>query len=154
MSSLRDALVIVAAGLALSFFFVRPVLRAWRGRRWPHAAGTVTGSPVDNEPSGLSVAKARYFVHVSYRYDAGGSAHTGERVSFFGTTIPHKLEQAARDDARRYAKGKPVDVRYDPRDPAVSVIDASIPWFWGAAAAFSALFLLLGLFGLARILLA
>ena len=91
MSSLRDALVIVAAGLALSFFFVRPVLRAWRGRRWPHAAGTVTGSRVDNEPSGLSVAKARYFVHVSYRYDAGGNEMAGKYSSATAPLTPEAI---------------------------------------------------------------
>lgn len=161
MGSLRDALILVAAGLLLSFIFMRPVIRAWRGRSWPHAKGTVTGSRVESGSSAPSTGgqrsllhvTQRYLVHVSYRYEAGGSSHAGQRVSFFYEAIPHRQQGAATDDGRRYAKGTPVDVRYDPRDPASAVIDTSIPWHHGAVAAFSVIFLVLGLIGLTRILL-
>lgn len=154
MNTPRDALVIVAAGAIATFFFGRPVLRSWRSRAWPHAAGTVTSSRAEpRQPDGAGVAGRRRYVRVAYRYTVGGREFAGERYSFFTDRIAHRREEQASEDARRYAKGTRVDVRHDPDDPATAVIDTSIPWDRGALAGFSALFLVLGLVGTLRILL-
>lgn len=153
MNTPRDALVIVAAGAVATFFFGRPVLRSWRSRAWPHAAGTVTSSRAEpRQPDGAGVAGRRLYVRVVYRYTVGGKELTGERYSFFTDRIVHRLEQRASEDAKRYAKGTKVDVRHDPNDPTDAVIDPTIPWERGAMAAFSVIFLILGLVGTARIL--
>ncbi len=154
MNTPRDALVIVAAGAVGTFFFGRPVLRTWRSRAWPRAAGTVASSHAEpRQPDGTGVAGRRLYVRVVYRYTVGGKEFTGERYSFFMDRIAHRREESASEDARRYAKGTKVDVRHDPNDPTDAVIDTTIPWDRGAMAAFSVIFLVLGLVGTARILL-
>jgi len=154
MNTIRDALVITAVGLAATYFFGRPVLRALNGRRWSQAKGTVTASRVEHSVSGLTFgAKARYSLFVNYRYTVGVATYNADRVSFFSKVIVYRNESDANGDHRRFAKGSGIDVRYDPRNPADAVIDGTIPWELGAMAGFSLFFLVAGLIGLARILL-
>jgi hypothetical protein len=64
MDTIRDPAIITAAGAAGLFFFGRPVLRALRARRWPHAQGTVTRSWIETRvpgPSYLAVGLAALF---------------------------------------------------------------------------------------------
>ena len=153
MNTPRDALVIVAVGAIATLFFGRPVLRSWRARSWPRAAGTVTSSRAEpRQPDAGGVAGRRLYVRVVYRYTVGGSEYTGQRYSFFADRIAHRQEQRASDDARRFAKGTKLDVCHHPDDPTDAVIDPTIPWDRGAMAAFSAIFLVLGLIGTAGIL--
>ena len=143
----RDALIIIAAALAATIFFGRPIVRAWRGRAWPHAHGTVTSAAIE-EKSRSSVAS--YFVTVKYRYDVDGTTHAGERVSFAERAIRYRLRALASAELGRFATGTTVDVRYNPRDPADAVIDPRIPWRWAIALCISTTFLALGLIGLLR----
>ena len=153
MNTPRDALVILAVGVVATAWFGRPVLRVWRARRWPRVAGTVAASHVEDASPSKGLAGRRRFVHVTYHYTVGGKDYTGERVSFFFVRIPHRTEQHANADCKRYAKGTKVDVCHHPRDPTDAVIDPTIPWVNGAMAGFSALFFVFGLVGSIRMLL-
>ena len=149
VGSPRDTLVVVAAGLAASLYFGLPMLRAWRGRAWKQTRGTVTDADYEN-PGSVGVTGSRYRLGVTYRYAVDGVERTGNRASFFQKDITHRL-QSLSDEARRlYAKGKSVDVWYDPADPAQSVLDPRIPFPALLACGFSVLFFVLGLVGTVR----
>jgi hypothetical protein len=153
VNSIRDASIILAAGVAGTFFFGRPVLRTWRAMAWPAAPGTVTSAKVEERPSGTAGSGYRYAVIVKYRYEVRGAEHTGDRILFCSNATTFRSPQTAGDLAKRYAKGTKVDVHYDPKAPAESVADPAVPWHGYASAGFSALFLLLGIVGTVRILL-
>jgi hypothetical protein len=153
VGSLRDALVIVAAGAALTIILGRPIVRTWIARRWPRAPGTVTETKLEAGGGNVAPETSRRFVAVSYRYTIDGATLVGQRFSFLSRRITRARYMQAKDEAARYKKGTSVDVRYDPKDPANAVISTDIPWHWKAIGGFSALFLALGLVGLIRILL-
>ncbi len=60
---------------------------------------------------------------VSYTYDVDGTAHAGDRLRFghYAGALA-----AAETDAAKYAVGAPVEVRYDPRKPQASVLEAGV----------------------------
>ena len=158
MDTIQGAAIIAAAGAAGLFFFGRPVLRAWRARRWPHAQGTVTRSWTETvtrqvDPTNSTSEKtSRINVRVSYRFVVAGTVHTGDRVTFFPATMSHGFAQLAREHCARYAAGTAIDVRYDSRNPSEAVIETRIPTASYLAVGLAALSLLTGLVGLIRLL--
>lgn len=159
MDTIQGAAIIAAAGAAGLFFFGRPVWQAWRARRWPHAQGTVTRAWTETvsrqvEPTdSTSPTTSRINVRVSYRYVVAGTVHSGDRVTFFPSTMSHGFAKLAREHCDKFAAGTAVDVRYDPRKPAEAVIETRVPRASFLAVGLGALFLAAGLVGLIRLLL-
>lgn len=157
MDTIQGAAIIAAAGAAGLFFFGRPVWRAWRAGRWPHAPGTVTRSWLETvtreiDPTdSLAPTTSRIYVRVSYRYVVGGTAHSGDRVTFFPSTMSHGFTQHAREHCDGYAAGTALDVRYDPRNPSDAVIETRIPRASYLAVGLAAVFLIAGLVDLIRL---
>ena len=158
MDTIQSAAIIAAAGAAGLVFFGRPVWRAWRAGRWPRTQGTVTRAwtetvtRVVNPTDSTSPTTSRIYVRVNYRYDVGGTEHSGDRVTFFPSTMSHGLTQPAREHCDRYAAGTALDVRYDPRNPADAVIETRIPKPSYFAVGLAAVFLIVGLVSLIRLL--
>ena len=126
MDTIQGASIIAAAGAAGLFFFGRPVSRAWRAALWPHAQGTVTRSWTEtvtreiNPTDSAGPTTIRINVRVNYRYLVGDTAYSGDRVTFFPSTMSHGITRLALEHCDRYAAGTALDVRYDPRNPRSS----------------------------------
>jgi len=95
---------------------------------------------------------SRINVRVNYRYLVGGTAHSGDRVTFFPSTMSHGFAQLAREHSDKYSAGTALDVRYDPRNPSDAVIETRIPRPSYLAAGLAAAFLMAGLVGLISLL--
>jgi hypothetical protein len=151
MDTIQGAAIIAAAGAAGLVFFGWPVWRAWRAGRWPHAQGTVTRSWIEtvtreiNPTDSLAPKTSRIYVRVNYRYVVGGTAHSGDRVTFFPSTMSHAFAEPAREHCDRYAAGTALDVRYDPRNPSDAVIETRISRPSYVAVGLAAVFLIAGL---------
>jgi hypothetical protein len=150
MDTIQGAAIIAAAGAAGLFFFGPPVWRAWPAGRRPHAQGTVTRSrtqttPARSTPHIIGPTTSRINVRVNYRYVVAGTAHSGDRVTFFPSTMSHGFAQLAREHCDRYAAGTALDVRYDPRNPSDAVIETRIPRPSYLAVGLAAVFLMAGL---------
>ncbi len=64
---------------------------------------------------------------VRYRYHVAGEAYVGFRVAYSG----YGSSRRAMDDLiRPYPVGRQVTVYYDPRNPAVAVLDIAAPSDW------------------------
>jgi hypothetical protein len=158
MDTIQGAAIIAAAGAAGLFYFGRPVWQAWRARRWPHAQGTVTRSWTEtvsrqvDPTNSTSETTSRINVRVSYRYVVTGTVHSGDRVTFFPSTMSHGFAQLAREHCDRYAAGTAIDVHCDPRNPSEAVIETRVPRASYLAVGLAALFLSAGLVSLIRLL--
>jgi hypothetical protein len=154
MDTIQGAAIIAAAGAAGLFFFGRPVWRAWRASGWPRAQGTVTRSWTEtvtrevNPTDSTGPTTTRINVRVNYRYVVGGTDHSGDRVTFFPSTMSHGFARLAREHCDRYAAGTALDVHYDPRNPSDAVIETRIPKPASLAVGLAAVFLMAGLAGL------
>ena len=104
-------------GAAVSFL-------VWRGERgeglestkWPSVPGVMTESSV-SETFDTQQGTTNKRVIVEYKYAVAGKALQGDRVSIGNTG------EAKNDIVARYPKGKAVQVFYDPRNPAASVLE-------------------------------
>ncbi len=89
---------------------------------WPRTAGTVREGSVTTLriPRGKSSVTG-YRASVEFEYAVTGTAYRGDLLNF---CQPPDLErQAAETRLARYPAGAPVEVRYDPADPARSVLE-------------------------------
>jgi hypothetical protein len=71
----------------------------------------------------------QYRPEVVYAYEVDGVRYSGSRDAMGGQTSS-TFESLARRTAARYPEGLPVDVRYNPDNPAESTIDTRIPGIW------------------------
>ncbi len=90
---------------------------------WPRTAGTVRdGSVVTLRIPRGKTSVTGYRARVEFEYVVAGTAYRGDRLSF---CQPPSLErQAAEARLARYPAGAPVEVGYDPADPARAVLES------------------------------
>jgi len=129
MNSLGGFAFFAAAGAVLAFLAGRPVLRAARAWSWKRVQGTIVrayvdsvrNTPLSSDDSGQHI----YFVVVKYQYKVDGRSYESKRWSLDGGEMaatssgPKWLESHV---LGQYAEGTPIDVYYDPAEPASSVI--------------------------------
>jgi len=89
--------------------------------RWPKVAGTIVSSEVGGERA--------FHPEIVYLYDVDGVAYSGRSAlnapGFGGKR--NRLEQAE-ILAHQYAAGSPISVRYNPSNPAISVLKAEVTY--------------------------
>lgn len=151
-NSMPESLILLAAGVAGTYLFGRPVVRAWISRRWPHAEATVIRTTVDELAPRTSGGQRTYQLRIAYRYKVGERTYEGNRFSFANDGPASRMNQVIVEERRKFPNGTRLDVRYDPADPGSAVMDTSIAGWRGVAAGFSAFFLAAALVGVVRIL--
>ncbi|MFO1310924.1 MAG: DUF3592 domain-containing protein [Burkholderiales bacterium] len=151
-NTLPAGLILVAAGVAGTYVFGRPVVRTWISRRWPHVEATVTRTTVDELAPRRSGGQRTYRLRITYRYRVGEKTYDGDRFSFANDGPASKMNQFIVEERRKFPNGKRLDVRYDPVDPSNAVMDTSVSGWRSVAAGFSVFFLAAALVGVIRIL--
>ncbi len=128
------AVVIGVAGVVTFFLGLRRLGEASGSRKWPTVKGTVLTSKVEEQLSrhrdesddadAPEQVSRTFKATVTYRYVVAEKTLEGARVA------PDELEtsdrSAADDLVRTFPPGAPVDVFYDPADPAQSVLKPGI----------------------------
>ena len=112
----------IPATLAFPMF-----VRAARVRHWPSAPGRIESSHVERTP-GSEPGTELWECHVAYLYEVDGAVRRGGNRT--AADMPGR-QGGAEADAARYAPGRAVSVRYDPADPADSVLEpgpAAVAW--------------------------
>lgn len=128
-----DFLKLAIAGLALAaaLAFIALHFRRRRTARlaasWPSVPGTVTAARTARRwglGNGIWIAGLWYVPEITYRYEVGGRAHTGRKVTLADTGYP-KL-RGARDVIDRYPAGAKVSVFYDPVKPKRAFLEPQL----------------------------
>lgn len=128
--------IFVVAGLALLWAGTTEWRHARASASWPTAPGIV-------ETSQSTVQRRSRHVHIGYAYEVQAVRYRSSRVAF-GSYSP----AAGRRWLRQYPVGATVTVRFDPRDPATSVLEPRVIEGNWVMPSFGALFLTAGcLFG-------
>jgi hypothetical protein len=85
---------------------------------WPTARGTIKSSRlVPHDADGIDM----FVAAVTYEYKVGVRTYTGDRLRFSGYA---STREDAQRDVDKYRAGMPVDVRYAPRQPQTSTLEA------------------------------
>jgi hypothetical protein len=85
---------------------------------WPTARGTIKSSRlVPHDADGIDMFTAR----VTYEYKVGVNTYSGDRLRFGGYA---GTREEAQRDVDKYPVGTPIDVRYAPRQPQTSTLEA------------------------------
>ena len=104
--------------IGLSMMALPQYLRAKKSAQWPSAQGVITASWMN---SGLCRHMKCYHGEIEYRYRVGNTEY---QSSAFSLGHDHwATEQAWQPILDQYPVGKTVKVYYDPRQPAVGILE-------------------------------
>jgi hypothetical protein len=134
-------LLLIAAGLAMTFASWPSLREALSSRRWPVVPGRIVASRAVTRrvTSGDGTDDVRS-AHITYTYDVAGRRHQGRRVvagrigSLFATRA-----------LRRYRKGDACRVAHHPGRPQVAVLEPGVHAVHLLMPAFGLVLLALGL---------
>lgn len=122
--------IVILSGVGLLIFGVVFLLEANASRGWPSVQGQVKNVSVVKNVT--SRTQGSYHYVVTYAYQVDDHAYTGDRYSLGqGSRASQRYpdESEARTAARsNYPVGSPVDIYYDPADPASTVLKADPNW--------------------------
>lgn len=69
-----------------------------------------------------------YRLQVVYAYDVAGVTYKGESIA--GANTSSSSETFARKSAAKFTAGAPVEVHYNPENPAQSAVGSGLSWAW------------------------
>jgi hypothetical protein len=136
---------LLALALCLIWFFRHSVRRAAESLHWPIVEGSVIETSLkvihDSE-------QQRFRPLVAYAYRVGGRDYRCSRIQW-GGLIDLPSRSAAAKVVGHYHTGKPIKVYYNPRQPAVAVLQPGHAARVGNIVIIAPFFALFGLFYLA-----
>lgn len=114
-------IVFIVTGYFVAFYFGKPELEeAKASQNWPATKGMIERSEVVRQ---YSNRKTMYSADVVYSYTVEGQKYESNQVRF-GGDVRSSSSSSAYKTSRGYPKGKTVDVYYNPKEPAVAVLEA------------------------------
>lgn len=118
--------ILIVAGIMLTggiftYNAVSMRMKARKARLWPTTKANITSCEVKEDILRSSTGSILnvYYVEISYDYTVNGVPLTGHRITLGS---PHYDYQSASSIHDRFAVGSEVDVYYDPKNPANSVL--------------------------------
>ena len=135
------ALAIGGFGLAVLAIVVSSLREAAAMKRWPVAEGRVLSAKVEKYRTSVSRGTGGprdrmtlYRPILLYEYEVAGKRFRGSRVAQ-SPGLNRGVPEFAQKVVDRYPIGSAVAVRYNPRRPDESVLEARVPnsWIFGAA---------------------
>lgn len=104
-------------------------------RAWPVAPGTIDKAEVEEFEGWLGgnasernrPPQTLYRSDIVYSYEVNGRTYSGTKLGSQGA-VTANIRGVVEKSVARYRAGQPVEVRYDPKNPAESVIDPRMPW--------------------------
>jgi hypothetical protein len=125
----------IAGGATATVFFIsvgailirkgnRYLRIAAAAAQWPIVTGKVISTDVVKRIDRTQDGPSTYFVpQVHYVYDADGVSRDGSVIRIGLEHRGYSREQQAREFLARYSVGSKIPVRYDPRNPAMAVLE-------------------------------
>lgn len=94
------------------------VVENFNSKKWPTVAGNVETSHIKQLKKSTN-----YLIQIEYSYFVNGVEYLNDRFSVMNNGVPH---EEAKRLLSKYSKGQQVQVRYEPTNPQVSVLEAEI----------------------------
>lgn len=140
---------LIGAGVFMAILVTR-ANNASKASNWPSAQGQVLeGLDICEKrlPGSGSSYRSAVEYDILYEYAVDGKTHQSERFSFHPDEMLLGFRTGyVRDLQERFAVGKPITVRYDPLDPARSVVSTRVPLgLWLSIAALGVLIVALAI---------
>ena len=115
-------LMFVIGGLLFLFVGTWNLYRGYSSKNWPTTDGNVVSTEIQTVRRRDSdrAFDTDYRLLVRYRYVVQGNEYQSHQLRF-GSMV-HDEQAAAKEQQKRYPRGKAVEVHYDPDNPSVAVL--------------------------------
>ena len=124
-TKIKTSVVIIFAGLVITAYCNRGLLKAKASASWPSTKGEIISSEIERaiftpDRKRGTAHRPRYYVFKArYQYEVDGETYNSKRVSFLSTYISREKYSDIRD---KYAASKTIDVFYNPDAPSEAVL--------------------------------
>lgn len=108
----------ILVGLAMIGIILHQHFKHASSERWPTTDGTVVEASAERHRSGTD--RTYYTANVRYIYTVEGERYEGSRIQFREQQFRSRAQAEAYAEA--WARTSPLAVRYDPEEPARSVV--------------------------------
>ena len=141
-------IILLVIGLVVLFAMGRNVLQGRKSQAWPTAPGKVqyTGMETYQSRDEDGSTSTTYGATIQYTYNVGGQEYESNRRTF--ANVRTSSRRRAEQILAKYPQGSPVNVYYDPENPAESVLETGVGLGAYALLVFAAILTLAGLAGL------
>ena len=121
------AWLLILLGPVMATWGVWFLVEAYTSTSWPSVSGEIARVDVQRQ-----IDDGDYVLRVTYRYVVGGRVHLGQRNNLGdGLSVGGAYDTAANAEAagaERFPVGSPIDVYYDPEDPANALMSPGARW--------------------------
>lgn len=117
---LAGFLFFVVLGVVVLFFVIRGMIEAIESNSWPSVGGVVKTCELAVDSS----EGTHYSAKIAYEYSVNDKPFVGNRIASGGDSS--MFESSAREEMKRYPKGKNVKVYYSPDDPSVALLEPGV----------------------------
>jgi len=120
------AMFFMLLGVTALMFGARIALEGWQAKSWPEAKGRIVLSKVTELRTSKNIRVARLCVTLDYLYMVGQKIYEGHRLNSGWRCFAS--ENRVRQIMERYPVGKAVTVRYNPKNPEISMLEPGLNW--------------------------
>jgi hypothetical protein len=119
---------LIGFGLFLTVFGIIFIRDGFAVNGWDKVSGEVVDvrikidSSLQNQAIGRAKSR-RYFPAIKYRWTVEDKEYESSRYRLGASFQKFKTREAAKEAAKPFAQGSPVDVYVDPKDPSSAVLD-------------------------------
>jgi hypothetical protein len=117
-------LIFGIVGAVMIYKYFQEKKEAEKSQSWPSTSGSITKSFMRHEVSYES-GNTLYYPNVEYDYEVLGTAYTGNRINFGGST-GNSNRKKSEEILTQYPLGKNVPVYYDSNNPEDAVLEREI----------------------------
>ena len=119
-ASVIFGVIFLVVGYFVAFTFGAPILEnAKASEKWPTTEATIIRSDVERSRSD---GKTMYSANVEYKYVVEGEEFINDTI-WFGGDYSSSSRSPHQKTIRKYPVKKTVDVHYNPKEPATSVLE-------------------------------
>ncbi len=116
---------LLLGGVAL-LFGARTAIEGYQATRWPSAKGRIVMSKVTELRTSQNIRVARLCVDLDYLYMVGDTIYEGHRLNSGWRCFAS--EDRVKEIMASYPVGKEVAVRYNPKNPSISMLEPGLNW--------------------------
>lgn len=119
-------------GLAITIWQLTVLKESFESKNWPVADGRVVSSEVQvfedkkRDDKGHEKVVFTYGAKVSYEYAVDKFRYSSDKISF--GDYRSESENRAKKIVEKYPQGSQIQVRYNPENPGVSVLEPGASW--------------------------
>jgi hypothetical protein len=134
---MAQIIIVILVGIGLFLLGFKQSQKSRAARSWPKAPGIISSAALRSDNSSSDPEMATVSLALEYRFTVSGQEYVGHKIQFVERV--YSTNRQAKAALAKYPAGCPVEVFFDPQNPANCILKQGNSFSWvlmilGAAA--------------------